>query len=86
MSVFLCHRQDGRACAGWVGVHDMDHCLGIRMAGSMGLLEEPEAFLDYETDTPLWGSGTEAAEHGMKEVAEPGTEAQRVIDKLRKAS
>lgn len=84
--VFLCHRQDGRACAGWVGVHDMENSLGLRLACSMGGVEDAEPFFDYETETPLFDSGTEAAEHGMKEIANPGPDAQRVMDKLKRRS
>lgn len=86
IGVFLCHRQDGRACAGWVGVHDMDESLGIRLACSMGGIDDVEPFVTYETDTPLFGSGIEAAAHGMKDIKNPGPDAQRVMDKMRRQS
>lgn len=81
--VFLCHRQDGHACAGWVAVHDMEHSLALRLAGSLGTVTDVGAFFDYETSTPVWGSGTEAAEHGMAEIERPGPQAQRLIGRLR---
>lgn len=80
--VFLCHQQDGKACAGWVGCHDMQHSLGLRLASGMGLIEDPDAFLDYETRVPLFDSGMEAAEHGLAGIENPDLEARRVIDKL----
>jgi len=81
-AVFLCHQQNGRACAGWAGCHDMGESLGLRLACSMGAIEDPEPFFDFETSTPLWDSGAEAAAHGVEDVVAPGPDAQRVIDKL----
>src|SRR5476649_1940723 len=73
-SVFCCHQQPGRLCAGWVGVHEMKHNLGLRLADAMGAMEpdEVDATLAYETSVPLFASGAEAAEHGRAEIAEPG--------------
>jgi hypothetical protein len=82
-SVFLCHRQDGRLCAGWVAVHDMDECLGLRIAAATGAFTEPDAVLNYVTDVPLWGSGAEAAAHGRADLDSPGEEARKVMRKLR---
>jgi hypothetical protein len=48
----------------------------------MGLIEDPDAFLDYETRVPLFDSGMEAAEHGLAGIENPDLEARRVIDKL----
>lgn len=84
LGVFLCHRQDGRACAGWVGVHDMDHCLAVRLGVATGSIDDPDAFRDYETDVPLFGSGLEAARHGVERINHPGPEARRLMEKLEK--
>lgn len=81
-TAFLCHRQNGRACAGWVATHDMLHSLGLRLATAMGMIEDPEPFLDYETKAPLFESGAEAAAHGLQEVDDPGPEAKRTMNKL----
>jgi hypothetical protein len=83
-AAFFCHQQNGHLCAGWVGCHDMDQSLGLRMAAMSGLLagEEVEKALDYVSPIPLWSSGAEAAAHGIAEVTEPGAEAQRTIGKL----
>jgi hypothetical protein len=82
--VFLCHQANGRACAGWVGCHDMTQSLGLRMAIGSGAVDEAtaDAILDYTTDVPLFTSGREAAEHGMARVDDPGDDAQRAMDKI----
>lgn len=78
---FHCHQVDGRLCAGWVGCHDMDENLAIRIAyfdGSLSL-ESMDAVLDYSTDVELFDSGLEAACHGLLDVVNPTPAAQRVI-------
>jgi hypothetical protein len=82
IGVFHCHRQDGRACAGWVAVHDMYESLALRLASAEGRVDV-DGFLDYETDVPLFGSGAEAAEHGLRDLEEPDADARRVMKKLR---
>lgn len=79
---FMCHRQDGKLCAGWVHVTDLDESLAIRLAGAMGRVDE--TIFDYTTDVPCWSSGTEAAEHGLADVASPSLDAIKVIMKLEK--
>lgn len=83
-SAFFCHQQDGRLCAGWVAVHDMNESLGLRVIASLSRMttEEVEAVLDYQTDVPLFASGTEAALHGLAEVKNPSEDARRLIDRL----
>lgn len=85
-AVFMCHQQDGRMCAGWVGCHDMQESFAVRLAVLNGALDESDigAVLDYETDVPLFASGLEAAEHGMKDVLEPSPKARATVDKLRR--
>lgn len=84
--VFLCHQQDGRLCAGWVGCHDMDESLGLRLAAFNGTLDEAtvEAVLDYETEVPLWETGQAAADHGLHDVDNPDEPAMRTIRRLEK--
>jgi hypothetical protein len=71
-------------CAGWVGCHDMDENLAIRIAASMGDLtvEGYNAVLDYVSPVPLWSSGTEAAKHGVASIETPDEKAQKIIDRL----
>lgn len=84
VGIFLCHRQDGRVCAGWAGCHDMEHALAIRIGAASRLDDETlHAILDYETDVPLFASGREAAIHGMRELHKPSAEAKRVMEKMR---
>lgn len=81
---FFCHQQNGRLCAGWVGCHDMNESMGLRMAVIVGVLDrnDAEAALDYECPVPLWASGAKAAKHGMREIDTPGEKAARTMDKL----
>lgn len=82
---FFCHQQDGRLCAGWVAVHDMDNCLGIRLLLSLRrdvTDEERNSIIDYSTDVPLFDSGAEAAAHGQRDLLRPGGDAVRIIGRL----
>jgi hypothetical protein len=84
MRPFYCHQQDDALCSGWVGCHDMEESLGLRMATVYEQIT-PEAYveaLDYVCPVPLFGSGVEAAAHGKAEVETPGVKARRTIDKL----
>jgi hypothetical protein len=85
--VFMCHQQDGRMCAGWTATHDMEDSLAFRLAAMTGDLpaEHVEAVLDYQTDVPLFGSGAEAAEHGLRDLREPGIPARQMVERLRRS-
>jgi hypothetical protein len=74
--LFFCHQQDGRLCAGWVGCHDTQHLLALRLSPVA-----PETFT-YESPVPLFGSGAEAAAHGLARVDDPDAKARRAIAKL----
>lgn len=84
LGVFMCHQQDGRVCAGWAGCHDMTHTLAVRVGAAAGHLttDTVNTLLDYTTPTPLFTSGTEAAEHGLADVNSPDHGARRAIDTL----
>lgn len=83
-SVFMCHQQDGRLCAGWVAVHDMVNNFGMRMALSLGRIDpsDADAIYDYSTTVPLFDSGVEAAKHGLASVEDPDEKARRIVRKL----
>lgn len=83
-SLFMCHQQDGSLCAGWVGCHDMDESLALRLACASGRIEgdDLDAVLDYESPVPLFASGAEAATHGLSELEAPGPDAVRTIRRL----
>lgn len=78
LGLFFCHQRDGRLCAGWVGCHDMTDNLAVRLHGIA-----PEAF-DYESHIPLFGSGHDAADHGMNGIDRPDEVARRMVARLAK--
>jgi hypothetical protein len=84
ISVFLCHQQDGRVCAGWCGTHDMENTLAVRLAAASGRVTPDtfDAILAYETAVPLFASGREAHDHGVADLDEPRRDAVRTIQKL----
>jgi hypothetical protein len=71
---FYCHQRTGELCAGWAGCHDMANALAMRFACLQG--EVDPAVFDYVSPVPLFGSGAEAAEHGMQDIAAPGPDAR----------
>lgn len=76
--LFHCHQRDGNLCAGWVGCHDMTNNLAVRLHGA----DIDPAVYDYESPVPLFASGKEAAEHGMRDLAAPGEAAEKKIRQL----
>lgn len=85
-TAFFCHQQNEKLCSGWVGCHDMNNSLGLRMAVSVGLLNsnDYDAALDYKSSVPLFNSGTAAAEHGKLEIKNPNNRAIKIVNKLTK--
>jgi hypothetical protein len=85
-AAFLCHEQNGHLCAGWVGCHKGDQLLGVMVAAAMGLLspDEFQLVLTYRPhpDVPLFKSATEAAEHGLRDIAKPSPRAQTMARQL----
>lgn len=77
-ALFLCHQQDGHLCAGWLACHDKRHLLALRLQRV-----DPSAY-DYESLVPVFGSGAEAAAHGMAGVTAPDARARRAIAGLEK--
>ena len=82
--VFMCHQADGRVCAGWAGCHDGEDLLAVRLAEVTRVIPPDivKAIIEYVSPVPLFPSGTEAAKHGMAEVAAPGDEAKTLVRKL----
>lgn len=58
--------------------------MALRLAGVFGTLapEEVEEVISYVSPVPLFGSGTEAAAHGMAEVDAPDEAAIRVMERI----
>lgn len=82
-AVFMCHQKDGCVCAGWLGHREYPtDLLAVRLELRTGHLDPSCA--DYTTDVPLFSSGQEAAEHGTKELLNPGEAARQTIKKIDK--
>lgn len=71
--LFHCHSQQEHLCAGWVGCHDMANSLAMRLQWR----DVDPAVFEYSSPVPLFASGAEAAEHGMRDLPRPGPEARR---------
>ncbi|MCU7827175.1 DUF6283 family protein [Kitasatospora sp. DSM 101779] len=58
--------------------------MALRIAVVQGRLDAVtyRAIAEYVSLVPLFSSGTEAAEHGLSGISEPGDEARRVIGKV----
>lgn len=76
-SVFMCHQQDGRLCAGWVAAHNSE-LLALRLRGH----EIESSVWDYKSPVPVFPSGKEAADHGKRDIATPSTTAISAIKTL----
>lgn len=73
---FACHATPEHYCHGWavVGGYDL---LALRLRAARGEnIKIPEAAV------PLFSSGTEAAEHGRREIEQPGEMARETIQRL----
>lgn len=77
---FFCHQDDGHACSGWLGHRDPQDLLATRIGISFGKLDP--SVMDYTTTVPLFSSGAEAAEHGMKDIETPTQKAIEVSAKI----
>lgn len=76
--LFDCHQRTGELCAGWAGCHDMYNNLAVRLHAA----DIDPSVYEYESPVPLFASGAEAAEHGKRDIDEPGEDAQELIGKL----
>ena len=86
--LFLCHQNDAdsdaaRLCSGWVGCHGTE-LLALRLATVDGTLEaeDIDSTLTYRSPIALFGSGREAADHGVTDIENPGVTAQAAISKI----
>jgi Family of unknown function (DUF6283) len=88
--LFQCHQQSAhdtqsRVCAGWVACHDVDELMALRLAQAFGSMDasELEATMNYSTSVPVFGSGADAAAHGMRDSLNPSAKAARAMDKIK---
>jgi hypothetical protein len=80
IALFDCHQQDGNLCAGWIAAHGAENLLACRLhADDL----DPKVW-DYKSPVPVFGSGQEAHDHGVRDIEEPGEEAERTISRLRR--
>ena len=75
-ALFYCHQNDGHLCAGWAACHDSDHLLALRMNAV-----HPSTY-GYRSPVPVFGSGAEAAAHGMSGIENPDERAKAAMAKL----
>jgi len=80
VAVFHCHQKDGTVCSGWLGHRNPDDLLAVRLGLISGRLDP--SCVDYTTDVPLFASGAEAAEHGVRDITAPSEAACNTIEKL----
>ena len=78
IGVFMCHQRDGNLCAGWIAAHRPENLLAMRITQ----LRIDESVWDYETDIPVFSSGSEALRHGTRDLHNPGAKAQILMNKL----
>lgn len=76
--VFMCHQGDAQVCGGWAGCHDMNENLALRLP----LAKVDVAILSYASPVPLFASGAEAADHGQRDLDNPGPAARAAIGKI----
>ncbi|MGC7093936.1 DUF6283 family protein [Amycolatopsis lurida] len=90
VGLFQCHQNDDdkhrRICAGWAGCHDGDELLALRLAVHAGRIspETARAVVNYQSPIPLFDSGAAAAEHGVRDINAPDSEALRTMEKIRR--
>jgi len=72
--VFMCHQRDGHLCGGWLACHGTEHTLALRFPGVVH-----SSTFDYKTEVPVFSSGAEAREHGMRDIDDPGPAAQKMV-------
>lgn len=78
LSLFLCHQGKEELCGGWLACHDPGELLALRLHGH----EVDPSVFRYKTSVPVFGSGREAAEHGLSGVDDPDERALRTINRL----
>ncbi len=85
--VFLCHysvrgRGHDVPCRGWLTVEA--DSVAARMNLAEGILDPDDVYA--EPTVPLHPTGTAAAEHGMRDIDHPSTEALRLIERLERTT
>lgn len=74
LAAFACHATPQALCNGWANV--ARDSIAMRIAQSRGGFPIPAS------DVPLFASGREACDHGMRDVENPGRAARATMAKL----
>lgn len=77
-AVFLCHQRDGCLCGGWLACHGPKELLATRLQHVLRHNIDPSVF-EYTTDVPVFSSGAEARQHGVKDIESPDEKAKKMI-------
>lgn len=80
VSTFLCHngaKPNNTVCRGWLEVHDQN--IGVRMASFKIVWT---AANKRPTSVPLYASGKQARDFGLRGIGKPSTKARAAIAKL----
>lgn len=88
LALWQCHQTDrdhpaSHLCAGWVGCHG-DQLLALRLGLVAGEISPDtyRAAITYQSPTPLFDSGAQAAAHGRKHINRPNRLARRLITRI----
>lgn len=79
-NLFMCHSTAESPCRGWLTVHA--DSLAARLAMFKGEVTPDDVYAP--PPVPLFASGREAAEHGLRELRRPGVRARRAVAKVEK--
>ncbi|MGW9031740.1 DUF6283 family protein [Streptomyces sp. NPDC055722] len=89
VALFQCHQSDrdsqaARICSGWIGCHDAENLLALRLGLLDGRIDAAiyQDCVAYVSPDPLFASGSDAAAHGRSGISEPSEEARQLIAKI----
>lgn len=77
---FHCHTDQPQICAGWAGHRNPADMLAVRLGVAHGGIDP--SIYDYSTRVPLFASGAEAAEHGMRDLPDPSERARNAVRRI----
>jgi len=78
-AAFMCHQNDGKLCAGWVGCHGATNLLALRLSDNVHT-----SVWRYQSPVPLFKSGKEESAHGKRDIRRPGERARNMVVRLMK--
>ena len=85
IGVFYCHQQNGCVCRGWIDCHgNQGHgrdLISLRLSSLIDHRQIEKAIEDGP-QVPIFESGREACDHGLKEIDNPSSDASDVVSKV----